>query len=112
MIPNDPANKPLAPVDRKIIEKPHKYDGTPTKFPDWQENFVDYLCTQDERWRNLLDTVASKKTPLDEQGVLNVALEANVVSQVVEFGKQLHAYLKAFTSGNAHRHVTCAGRDR
>ena len=73
---------------------------------------MDYLCTQDERWRGLLECIVSHKTPIDEQGVLNIAVEANVVSQIVEFGKQLHAYLKAFTTGTAHRHITGAGREK
>jgi len=112
MVSENSANRPLAPVDRKTIEKLPKYDGAPSKFPDFAENFMDYLCTQDERWRALLECIVSHKTPIDEQGVLNIAVEANVVSQVVEFGKQLHAYLKAFTTGTAYRHVTGAGREK
>ena len=106
------AEKPIAPMDRKILDKPGKYDGNVMKFPDWSEEFTDYLGAHDDRWRMVLETIATRKVPIDEQEMLNIAMESKVGSQAIEFSKQLHAYLKAFTSGNAHRHVTGAGRER
>ena len=105
-------DKPLASMDRKILDRPGKYDGNVMKFPDWSEEFTDYLGAHDDRWRMVLETIAARKVPIDEQEMLNIAMESKVGSQAIDFSKQLHAYLKAFTSGNAHRHVTGAGRER
>ena len=83
-------DKPLAAIDKKIIDKPSKYDGSIAKFPDWQDSFIDYVGTHDDRWRAVLDCISVRKSPITEQEMLNIAIEAQVGSQAIEFSKQLH----------------------
>ena len=69
-------DKPLAAIDKKIIDKPNKYDGSIAKFPEWQDSFIDYVGTHDDRWRTVLDCISSRKSAITEQDMLNIAIEA------------------------------------
>ena len=45
------------PVDRKVFDRPGKYSGDIKKYIQWNHRFVDYLETQDRRWRKILKTI-------------------------------------------------------
>ena len=47
--------KMLAPLDKKIIPKPKQYTGAIKDYASWNSGMKDFLQTQDERWKPLLE---------------------------------------------------------
>ena len=47
----------LAAIDKKIIPKPPVYSGAVREYVGWNDSFKDFLETQDERWRPLLEEI-------------------------------------------------------
>ena len=107
------AEKPLPHMDRKLIPKPDRYTGTDvTKFPSWQEEFKAYLEHHDVRFGSILNKVEEYTTPIGSQEALNIALNAGVVQCKEDLDRNLVAYLKAFTSGEALKLTVKLGKEK
>ena len=105
------ADRPPAPIDKKIIEKPTKYNGDTGKFPEFQDGLKEYLDLHDERWKPILEGIEASTQPLGMQEVIDITRHAGASEYQVEFMKQLFNYLKAFAGGEANRMIIAGGRD-
>ena len=81
--------RPPAPMDRKIVEKPVRYIGDTAKFPEFQESLKEYLDLQDERWRPILEGIEASTKPLGLQEVIDITRTAGASEYQVEFTKRL-----------------------
>jgi len=98
-------------MGRKIVEKPIRYTGDTSKFPDFQESLKEYHDLQDERWRPILEGIEASMRPLGMQEVIDITRTAGASEYQVEFMKQMMNYLKAFTGGEAQKMIIAGGCD-
>ena len=52
--------RPLPQMDSKALKKPTEYDNVINKFPDWQEQLVNFLGAKDLRYRKVILAVEAK----------------------------------------------------
>ncbi len=84
--PTTPTTRALAPIDRKVIEKPYKYTGDIKVYIQWQTKLKDYLCIYDERWRQLLDAIEEEgSNPINEAKALETGLKIGISEHLEEF---------------------------
>ena len=67
---------------------------------------------QDVRFLNVLDKIEEAREPIGPQESLNIALAADIVTVKEDIDKNLTAYLKAFTTGEALKLITRVGKDK
>jgi len=105
--------RPVPFMDRKLMTKLEKYSGSDlTKFPAWLEEFRAYMEFQDSRFLDVLDKIEEARETIGPQESLNIALAADIVSVKEDIDKNLTAYLKAFTTGDALKLITKVGKDK
>ena len=109
------AGRALAAIDKKIIPKPSIYSGAVREYVGWNDGFKDFLETQDERWRPLLEEI--EKTGADtmtEERMMQIEnMESlDVKGQVKEFSKQLYTYMKAYTKSSAETLLVNNGQSK
>ena len=88
-----------------------KYDGDIAKYPEWQDDFKDFLEVADHRWRPLLEAIEEHTSPLTNANYVHICVKAGVTDKLLDFQKQLHSYMKTFTSKNLQKSVTTGGAD-
>ena len=108
-----PSGKVLAAIDKKIIPKPSTYSGAVREYVGWNDGFKDFLETQDERWRPLLEEIektgAEAMTEERMSQIENMA-SLDISGQIKEFSKQLYTYMKAYTKGSAENLLVSNGQ--
>ena len=52
--------KPLVDIDKKDVEKPHKFKGDPMQWRSWSAKFANFLGRRDERWPKLIKAIQEK----------------------------------------------------
>ena len=70
----------------------------------WNDAFKDFLETQDDRWRDLLNAIEKfGAEPITEEkfAQLENTEGLGIQGQAKEFAKQLYTYIKAYTKGSA-----------
>ena len=67
---------------------------------------------QDSHFLDVLDRIEEAREPIGLQESLNIALAADIVSVKEDIDKNLTAYLKAFTTGEALKLITKVGKDK
>jgi hypothetical protein len=107
----------LAPIDKKLVEKPFKYTGDPKKFIHWVERMYNFLQAQDPRWKQLLQSI-EQWGPTEfvisdtKNEYITIANTAGVGTLVEDFTTQLHMYLTQYTDGQAASMVLTYGANR
>jgi hypothetical protein len=102
--------QPLAPIDRKIVEKPFKYSGDTKTFIQWQMRFKDYLSVYDSRWSMLLGAIEDQgETITTGYTDIVIAKRLDIEGHLNDFKKQLYFYMTTFTEGAPLLTITSAG---
>ena len=105
----------LAAIDKKIIPKPSTYGGVVKDYVAWNDGFKDFLETQDDRWKSLLNEIekfGSEPITEEKQAQLEGMEGLGIQGQVKEFPKQLYTYIKAYTKGSAETLLLNNGLDK
>ena len=87
---------PLAPIDKKLVNKPDRYDGDLAKYPEWQDDFKDFLEVADHRWRPLLEAIEEHTSPPTNANYVHICVKTGVTDKLLDFQKQSHSYVKTF----------------
>ena len=117
-----PTTRALAPIDRKVIDKPYKYTGDIRVYIQWSQKLKDHLCIYDERWRGFLDAIEEEGSkPIDDAKALEIGLKIGISEHLG------HTYLSNFLDKapllavtaakakgvmEAYRRIADAGRSR
>ena len=68
----------LRSIDKKLIDKPAKYDGQVQNYVEWAERFKTFLSMQDIRWKELLMKIEDRKDKvLTAAGVTMISEDLN-----------------------------------
>ena len=100
-----------APVDRKIIDKPPKYNGDVRKYILWGEKVTKYINSADPRWKPLLQAIENFGADvIRARDVTSIGEKLGYSEEVTAvFQEQLHTYLDTFTDGQAAAAVLAVG---
>ncbi len=100
----------LAPLDKKIIPKPKPYSGAIKDYAAWNTRVKDFLQTQDERWKPLLEEVEKLGAEVitdETQRMLELKSDLKLEGQLQAFVSQLYTYLQAFSTGTRGKKKSC-----
>ena len=100
-------------MDRKIVEKPQKYNGDIKNFITWQGKMKNYLNTQDFRWKAILDSIEEfGSTALKVDDYIKIARKNDIVDHLEIFSQQLFMYLDNFTESTANLNIITNGEEK
>ena len=111
--------KPLADIDKKDVEKPHKFKGDPMQWRSWSVKFASFLGRRDGRWPELIKAIQEHSNEAMTEDLEDKIFDAIGVDTghtkgkalKFRFREQFQEYLENFTEGTAKAMVQAGGKD-